>query len=165
VNLVHGLATIASTEGRIKATFFVPSHYRDYLSWTIKSSTISYDRRNEVFYLHVSLEHNDPEKVEDLKVLGIDRGIVNLAVCSDNTFFNSKKIKSRRAQYAYLRKELQSKGTKSAKRKLKRMAGKERRFATDTNHCISKNSELGYHACRRSEQDPGSVPSKGSIGS
>lgn len=33
---------------------------------------------------------------------------------------------------------LQSKGTKSAKRKLKRMAGKERRFVSDTNHCLSK---------------------------
>jgi len=39
VNLVHGIATIASTKGRIKATFFVPSNYRDYLSWSIKSST------------------------------------------------------------------------------------------------------------------------------
>lgn len=149
VNLVHGIATIASTKGRLKATFFVPPRYSSYISWTIKSSTISYDRRNKVFYLHVSLEHNDPEKVTDLRVLGIDRGIVNIAVCSDNRFFNSKKIKNRRAQYTHLRKELQSKGTKSAKRKLKRMAGKERRFATDTNHCISKqivNSEYTVFA-------------------
>jgi IS605 OrfB family transposase len=137
-NLVHGIATIASTKGRIKATFFVPSHYVDYLSWIIKSSTISYDRRNKTFYLHVSLEHSDPVKVTTLNVLGIDRGIVNIAVCSDNRFFNSKKIKNGRARYAYLRKELQSKGTKSAKRKLKRMSGKERRFAADVNHCISK---------------------------
>ena len=144
VNLIHGLATIASIKGRIKATFFIPSHYSDYLEWTIKSSAISYDHRNKVFYLHVSLEHGDPEKVTNISVLGIDRGIVNIAVCSDNTFYNSKKIKNRRARYAYLRKELQSKGTKSAKRKLKRMAGKERRFVTDVNHCISKqivNSE------------------------
>jgi len=69
MNLVHGIATIASTKGRIKATFSVPSHYGDYLSWTIKSSTISYDRRNKVFYLHVSLEHNNPEKVTDISVL------------------------------------------------------------------------------------------------
>lgn len=39
VNLIHGLVTIASTKGRIKAAFFVPSHYCDYLQWTIKSST------------------------------------------------------------------------------------------------------------------------------
>jgi len=149
VNLVHGIATIASTKGRIKATFFVPSNYRDYLSWSIKSSTISYDRRNKVFYLHISLEHSDPEKIADLNILGIDRGIVNIAVCSDNRFFNSKKTKNRRARYAYLRKELQSKGTKSAKRKLKRLSGKERRFGTDVNHCISKqivNSEYTVFA-------------------
>lgn len=149
VNIVHGIATIASINGRIKATFFVPLHCRDYLSWTIKSSTVSYDRRNKIFYLHVSLEHNDPEKIANLEVLGIDRGIVNIAVCSDNTFYNSKKIKNRRAQYTHLRKELQSKGTKSAKRKLKRMSGEERRFVTDVNHCISKqivNSEYTVFA-------------------
>jgi putative transposase len=149
INLMHGVATIASTKGRIKTTFFVPPRYKDYLSWAIKSSTISYDRRNKVFYLHVSLEHHDPEKVADLVVLGIDRGIVNIAVCSDNRFFNSKKIKNRRAENAYLRKELQSKGTPSAKRKLKRLSGRERRFSTDVNHCISKqivNSEYTVFA-------------------
>jgi IS605 OrfB family transposase len=149
VNLIHGIATIASTNGRIKAAFYIPSHYRDYLSWTIKSSTISYDRRNKVFYLHVSLEHSDPEKAKDHVVLGIDRGIVNIAVCSNNTFYNSKMIKNRRARYAYLRKELQSKGTRSAKRKLKRLAGRERRFVADVNHCISKqivNSEYTVFA-------------------
>ncbi len=149
VNLLHGLATIASTKSRIKATFFIPTYCRDYISWSIKSTTISFDPKNRVFYLHVSLEYNDPEKIEDQKVLGIDRGIVNIAVCSDNRFFNSKKIKNRRAQYASLRKELQSKGTKSAKRKLKRLAGRERRFVTDVNHCISKqivNSEYTIFA-------------------
>jgi len=74
INLIHGIATIASIKGRIKATFFVPSHYRDYLTWAIKSSTISYDRKNKIFYLHVSLEHSDPDKVGNLEVLGIDRG-------------------------------------------------------------------------------------------
>ncbi len=138
VNLVHGIATIASTKGRIKAAFFIPRNYRDYLTWKIKSSTISYDRRTETFYLHVSLEHNDPDPTTDLKVLGIDRGIVNIAVCSDNTFYNSKKVKNTRSKFAYLRKELQSKGTKSAKRKLRRLSGKEKRFVTDVNHCISK---------------------------
>ena len=88
VNIVHGIATIASTNGRIKATFYIPSHYKEYLSWIIKSSTISYDRRRKVFYLHISLEHSDPAKVANLEVLGIDRGIVNIAVCSDNKFFN-----------------------------------------------------------------------------
>jgi IS605 OrfB family transposase len=33
---------------------------------------------------------------------------------------------------------LQKKGTKSAKRLLRKRSGRERRFARDVNHCISK---------------------------
>jgi putative transposase len=36
------------------------------------------------------------------------------------------------------RKILQHIGTKSAKRKLHKISGKERRFKKDTNHCLSK---------------------------
>ena len=149
VNLVHGIATIASVKGRIKAMFPISEYHRQYLSWTVTSSTLSYDGRKKMFYLHISMEHPDAEKVQEVKVLGIDRGIVNVAVCSDNTFFNSKQVKNVRSKYAHLRQELQSKGTRSAKRKLRRMAGRERRFVTDTNHCISKqivNSEYTVFA-------------------
>jgi len=37
-----------------------------------------------------------------------------------------------------LRAKLQAKGTRAAKRKLKKLSGKERRFAKDTNHRVSK---------------------------
>jgi len=80
VNLIRGIATIASTKGRIKTIFKTPDCYQDYLTWKIKSSTISYDKRSKTFYLHVSLEHPDPELTQDIKILGIDRGIVNIAV-------------------------------------------------------------------------------------
>jgi putative transposase len=136
LNLEHGVITAATTKGRIKASFLVPEHCKGYLNWIIKSSAISYNRRSGEFYLHVSLEHTNPEEVTDLTVLGIDRGIVNIAVCSDNSFFNSRKVKNRRAKNVYLRKELQSKGTASAKRRLKRLSGRERRFATGTDHYI-----------------------------
>ncbi|WP_067047733.1 RNA-guided endonuclease TnpB family protein [Methanofollis ethanolicus] len=149
VNLVHGLATIASVRGRIKATVPISGYHRNYLSWTVTSSTLSYDRRKKVFYLHISMEHLNVEPVQRVEVLGIDRGIVNVAVCSDNTFFNSRQVKCVRSKYARLRQELQSGGTRSAQRKLRRMAGRERRFVTDTNHCISKqivNSEYTVFA-------------------
>nr|WP_303714035.1 transposase [Methanoculleus marisnigri] len=138
VNLIHGIATIASVRGRLKATFPISEYHRQYLSWTVTSSTVSYDRRKRVFYLHISMEHPDVEPVQEVKVLGIDRGVVNVAVCSDNSFFNSRRVKNVRAKYAHLRKELQSKGTRSATRKLRRMSRRERRFVTDTNHCIAK---------------------------
>lgn len=138
INLIHGIATLASIDGRIKATFPIPDTYRQYLGWTLRSSTLSYDRKKHRFYLHVQIEKANPEPAQDLWVLGIDRGIVNLAVCSDNTFFNSRKIRNVRGKYSYLRRSLQSKGTRSAHRKLREMSGRERRFMADANHCISK---------------------------
>jgi putative transposase len=134
VNLQHSFVTLSTVNGRVRATFNVPEHYKQYLGWTVRSSTLSY--RGD-FYLHVSVETATPAVTTDVSVLGIDRGIVNIAVCSDNTFYNSKSIKNVRAKYAKLRKELQSKGTRPARRKLKVMSGRERRFVTNVNHCIA----------------------------
>lgn len=136
--LTSGYATIATSDGRIKTTFSIPQYYRQYLTWKIKSSTLSLRKNDNVFYLHCQFETDAPKLIPEQTVMGIDRGIINIAVCSDNTFFNSRAVKNTRAQYAYLRAQLQSKGTRSAKRKLRKLSGRERRFMTDVNHCISK---------------------------
>jgi len=135
--LKHGRVSIATINGRIKATFNIPEYYQKYVNWEVRSSTLKYDVRKDVFFLHVIFRTESP-KSSGNKVLGIDRGIVNIAVCSNNTFFNGKHIKNVRGKYAYLRKKLQSTGTKSAKRLLRKISRKENGFVTDTNHCISK---------------------------
>jgi IS605 OrfB family transposase len=136
VNLVHGLVSLGATVGRVKATFGIPAHYKQYIAWNIRGSTLAYQKG--IFYLHVSMDTSDPAVQPDVKVLGVDRGIVNIAVSSDNKFYNSGVVKNCRAKYAKLRAELQSKGTRSARRKLKAMSRRERRFVTDVNHCITK---------------------------
>lgn len=138
VNMLRGIATLATVDGRVKATFNVPDNYEPYLGWNIKSSTVSLRGSSKEFYLHVSIETANPAVINDVNVLGIDRGIKNIAVCSDNKFFNSKAVKNVRAHYAKLRAELQSKGTRSARHKLKQVSGRERRFVTNVNHCIAK---------------------------
>ncbi|MGC8585449.1 MAG: transposase, partial [Thermoplasmata archaeon] len=74
----------------------------------------------------------------DVKVLGIDRGIKNIAVLSNNIFFNSKHLREVKGRYQYLKRRLQHLGTRSAKRKLRKISGRERRFVRDVNHVISK---------------------------
>jgi putative transposase len=53
-------------------------------------------------------------------------------------FGNSKNVERTRQHYSKQRSTLQKVGTKSAKTKLKKVSGKERRFKKDTNHVISK---------------------------
>ncbi len=137
ISLSKKQVTLASVKGRIKAVFPIPEYYRQYLNWELRTSTLSYNKQQDTFYLHVTIHKQSPEPSGDC-VLGIDRGIVNIAVTSNNKFFNSKPIKNVRAKYAYLRAKLQSKGTKSAKKLLRKISRKEERFVSEVNHCISK---------------------------
>ena len=93
---------------------------------------------NKTFYLFAvcSVEEAKPIDVEG--VLGVDLGIANIAVDSDDTFHSGSQVKSVRYRHRRLRTKLQKKGTKAAKRLLKHLSGKEKRFANDVNHCISK---------------------------
>jgi transposase len=57
-------------------------------------------------------------------------GVVNIAVCSDGTAFLSDRVESARQRYARARKSLQEKGTRSAKRRLKKIGAWTPRFLT-----------------------------------
>src|SRR5699024_1730975 len=52
----------------------------------------------------------------------------------------------KRAKYQKLRATLQAKGTKSAKRRLKKLSGRENRWISDVNHCLSKTLVQKYGA-------------------
>ncbi|MGP8322409.1 MAG: RNA-guided endonuclease InsQ/TnpB family protein [Methanosarcinaceae archaeon] len=94
--------------------------------------------RKNIFYLAVVVEVPEQTPFDPVGTLGVDLGIVNLATDSDGTVFSGEQIDNTRERYATLRGGLQSTGTKSAKRHLKKLSGKEQRFHRDVNHCISK---------------------------
>ncbi len=137
VNLSKKQVTLASVKGRVKATFLIPEYYGKYLLWEMRTSTLSYNKQQDTFYLHVTIHKLSPEPIGN-KVIGIDRGIVNIAVTSNNHFFNSKPVKNVRAKYAYLRAKLQNRGTKSAKKLLRKINRREQQFVSWVNHNISK---------------------------
>lgn len=90
------------------------------------------------FYLFTSCEVDEPEPSDVDDFLGIDMGIKNIASDSDGNHYSSGKVNGLRKRHASLRSKLQSKGTKAAKRLLKKRRRKEARFAKDVNHTISK---------------------------
>ncbi len=92
-----------------------------------------------VFYLFAVCNVDQPTPLDVEGVLGIDMGIANIAVDSDGVIHQGKTVKNVRYRHRLLRQKLQSKGTKSTRRRLKKLSGKERRFATWTNHNISKS--------------------------
>lgn len=83
-----------------------------------------------------NVETPTPQEVEG--VLGIDLGIVNLATDSDGEIHSASHVNNVRHRHRRLRQRLQKKGTKAARRRLRRLSGKEQRFATHVNHVLSK---------------------------
>lgn len=94
-------------------------------------------RKGHFYLLAVcNVEEPDPIDVDDF--LGIDLGVANIATTSDGEILSGKTIKGVRYRHRRLRQKLQKKGTKASRRRLKKLSGQERRFATDINHCLSK---------------------------
>ena len=94
--------------------------------------------RDGIFYFYICVDVPEPPETKPDDFLGVDLGIVNIAVDSDGEAFAGNKVNSHRKRHSKLRKKLQGKGTKSAKRLLKKRRRKECRFAHDTNHVISR---------------------------
>ena len=101
-----------------------------------KSAKLVY--RNGIFYLQALMEVKEAAKIEVNGFLGVDLGIVNLATTSEGTTYSGGQVEAVRVKYTALRGRLQSCGSKSAKRHLKKISGKERRFKRNTNHVLSK---------------------------
>lgn len=94
--------------------------------------------RKGTFYLAVTLEVSEPVPDVPDGTLGVDLGIVNLATDSEGETFSGDLVEQNRKRNRALRQRLQKRGTKSARRHLKQLSGREARFKRNTNHVISK---------------------------
>ncbi len=95
--------------------------------------------RDGTFYLYVTVDMPNAPPVDARDVLGVDLGIVQLAVDSDGQAHTGAGVKQCRRRFQRLRQGLQSCGTKSAKRHLKRIRQKEGRYQRWVNHNISRH--------------------------
>ena len=133
------LVKLTTEHGRIQIPV-VTSEYTNNINFKNiqKSCELQYKPNKNIWILIIFVEIKDPKQTTNNKIIGIDRGCKHIAVCSNNIFFDSKNLRNVKGKYNYLRKRLQSKGTKSTKRLLKHLSGKEYRFVRDVNHCVSK---------------------------
>ena len=131
--------SILTLDGRIFVSMAVCEYYSSIINNALRvrgQADLGYI--DGKFYLFLVAELPDkPEVVVD-GFLGVDLGIAKIATTSDGKYYSGAKVKNLRRRNFKLRQKLQAKGTKSAKRLLKRRRRKESRFATDVNHCISK---------------------------
>ncbi len=121
--------------GQLVLGDFQRAHLYD-MSWSIGGAELF--RRANVWYLGITQTKADPAPDEPTGWLGVDLGIVTLATDSDGETHTGADVERTRQWYLGRRAALQRVRTKSAKRRVKRLAGRQRRFQKDTNHRISK---------------------------
>lgn len=129
---------LTTLKKRIEIPIKIPEYYWKYLSWSYQTALFTIDRKGRSF-LHITFSKDvNIGKISNRLQAGVDVGINHIAVTSNRQFFSGNKIKKYRIKYKRLRARLQSKGTRSAQKLLKKISGRERRFKAYWNHVISK---------------------------
>lgn len=149
--LTKGKLSLSTQSGTILVDFQAAPKFQKLLDegWICGTATLI--RRKQTWYLCVPMKSPKTEKdaLSDKidrskinKIVGIDRGIVNLLCAADSTgkttFSSGRAVQKKRDNFTRLRHELQAKNTHSARKKLKRIEQRENRWMTDVNHVLSK---------------------------
>jgi IS605 OrfB family transposase len=95
-------------------------------------------REDGRWFLLVTVETPTGTKIPTTDFLAVDLGIANIATDSDGDQHSGADVEKVRRKHNLQLRRLQRRDTKGAKKKLRRMAGKEARFRRHENHRISK---------------------------
>lgn len=133
-----GEMSVLAAGGRIRMKLSIGEYQRSLLTGrNVTAGTISYDRRINQFFANICIELPDVPACGS-NPLGVDLGINRIATTSTGLVLSGREVNRKREKFARVKASLQKRGTKGAKRVLKRLAGRERRYQSNTNHTISK---------------------------
>ncbi len=132
-SLTCSLATVA---GRVELPFTVPAHLMPYVGHKTCSADLCY--RNGRYTLHIVVSLPAPSVSPSKVVVGVDLGLNRPAVTSTRHFLGERRWKEQERRTFRLKRKLQAKGSRSAKRHLKKLSGKQFRRRKDHDHVLSK---------------------------
>jgi putative transposase len=128
---------LSTTAGRLVVPFNLPRYAAYAMGQPVATADLIF--RNGRFYLHVVVDLPPVEVPDTGPTIGVDLGVTCPAVTSDNRFHGKRHWREVVKRTFRLRRALQAKGSKSAKRHLRRLAGREQRFRRDCDHVLSKS--------------------------
>lgn len=136
LNWQQQTVTLVTTHGRLSIPFTVPYFSAMYAGHPVKTADLVY--RKGAWWLHVVVDVPTPHVPSDDEVIGVDLGLNHPAVTSRRQFLGKRHWKEVDRRAFRLKRKLQSNGSKSAKRHLKKLSRKLMRFHRDCDHVLSK---------------------------
>jgi putative transposase len=122
--------------GRQTIRFNVQDYAAKYVGYPVDTADLV--QRDGAWWLHVAVTIPAPEVQPTDQVIGVDLGINRPAVTSNNQFLGRRRWKAVEGRYFKQIRTLQKKGTKSAKRHLRKLKRRRARFRKDADHVLSK---------------------------
>ncbi len=136
--LLDSEISVSSVAKRLIIPFSGNPHAEKWLAVATGTASADLVFRNGKFTLHVVVNVPDKPFVPNGQVVGVDLGINRPAVASNRLFHGERRWKNIDRRYFRLKRKLQAKGTKSAKRHLRKLSGTVTRFRRDCDHVISR---------------------------
>jgi putative transposase len=127
---------LSTVTGKMSIPFTVPHFSAKYQGHKIATADLI--SHHGKYWLHVVVNVPEPDIPVSDEVIGVDLGLNRPAVTSKRQFLGNGRWKEIDRRYFRLRRKLQSKGSKSAKRHLKKLSKRQARFRRDCDHVLSK---------------------------
>ncbi len=129
--------SLFSLKERIRLNLEISSFHQTFLDrGVIKEAELV--RKGQSWFFHLVLDLPDALPAESGKGVGVDLGENVLAATSTGKLFGGGILRASRDQFLAHRKRLQSKGSQSAKQRLRDISGREKRKVGHVNHCVAK---------------------------
>jgi IS605 OrfB family transposase len=122
--------------GRQTIRFHIPEYSATYAGHP--TDTADLIERDGRWWLHVVVTVPAPEIASIAQVIGVDLGLSRPAVTSNNRFLGKRAWKAIEGRLFKLKRALQKRGSKSAKRHVRKVRHKQLRFRRDCDHVLSK---------------------------
>ncbi|MFS8963925.1 transposase [Synechococcus sp. H55.5] len=147
--------SLTTVEGRERFELDIGNYQRGMLAGSHPKAATLVKRQDGSYFIQICVESEAPEPESAVKAIGVDLGRRDIAHTSEGDNWNGQQLNRVRDHYSCLRAALQrkaGKGTRSTRRRcrelLQRLSGRERRFQTWVNHCISKSIVARAQATR-----------------
>lgn len=138
ISLKQNFISVIHPKKRFKFNFDYPEYFSAYETAKFRAATLQYRKNTHSIVLNLQFEFPDIELKSDGETIGIDRGLYNIISCSNGLQIKGSRLRARQRKDLFNKRNIQSKGTKSSKRKLKKLSGRYARFSANINHIISK---------------------------
>lgn len=141
LKLDKGVVSFSTHGKRITAAIDIGAYQHEALWEADKAQSAVLVRTRTGYCINITVQ-SEVQEASKGGVLGIDLGIRNIAATSSGLLKPGGALAEYRALRGRIRASLQSKGTKGAKRALKRLRGTERRHVSWVNHNLAKELVL-----------------------